>query len=29
VIITWDNAKWLANLDKQGIDFADLDVDFS
>jgi uncharacterized protein (DUF4415 family)/uncharacterized DUF497 family protein len=28
VIITWDNAKRLANLDKHGLDFADLDLDF-
>lgn len=28
MIITWDDAKRLANLDKHGMDFADLDVDF-
>ncbi len=28
MIITWDNAKRLANLDKHGMDFAELDVDF-
>jgi uncharacterized DUF497 family protein len=28
VIITWDNAKHLANLDKHGLDFGDLDLDF-
>ena len=28
MIITWDNAKRLANLDKHGLDFADLDLDF-
>jgi len=28
VIVTWDDAKRLANLDKHGMDFADLDVDF-
>ena len=28
MIITWDNAKRLANLDKHRMDFADLDVDF-
>jgi uncharacterized DUF497 family protein len=28
VIITWDHAKRLANLDKHGLDFADLDVEF-
>lgn len=26
--ITWDNPKRLANLDKHGMDFADLAVDF-
>ena len=28
MIITWDNAKRLANLDKHGMNFAELDVDF-
>jgi uncharacterized protein len=28
VIITWDNAKRLANLEKHGLNFADLDLDF-
>lgn len=28
MIITWDDAKRLANLDKHGLDFADLDPDF-
>ena len=28
MIITWDHAKRLANFDKHGLDFADLDVDF-
>jgi uncharacterized protein len=28
VIITWDDAKRLANLDKHGLDFADLSLDF-
>jgi len=28
VIITWDNAKRLANLDKHGLDFADLELEF-
>lgn len=28
MIITWDNAKRLANLDKHGMDFAALNVDF-
>lgn len=28
MIITWDNPKRLANLDKHGLDFADLDLDF-
>jgi uncharacterized DUF497 family protein len=28
VIITWDNAKRLANLNKHGLDFADLSLDF-
>ena len=28
VIITWDSAKRLANLDKHGLDFDDLDIDF-
>ena len=28
MIVTWDHAKRLANFDKHGLDFADLDVDF-
>ncbi len=28
MIITWDNAKRLANLDKHGLDFADLEIEF-
>jgi uncharacterized DUF497 family protein len=28
VILTWDNAKRLANLDKHGLDFADLELEF-
>ena len=28
MIVTWDNAKRLANLDKHGLDFADLDLEF-
>jgi uncharacterized protein len=28
MIITWDHAKRLANLDKHGLDFAELDLDF-
>jgi hypothetical protein len=28
VIVTWDNAKRLANLDKHGLDFADLELEF-
>jgi uncharacterized DUF497 family protein len=28
VIVTWDNAKRLANLDKHGLDFADLGLEF-
>ena len=28
MIITWDNAKRMANFDKHGLDFAELDVDF-
>jgi len=28
MIVTWDNAKRLANLDKHGMDFSELDVDF-
>jgi uncharacterized DUF497 family protein len=28
VIVTWDNAKGLANLDKHGLDFADLELEF-
>ena len=27
-IITWDNAKRLANLDKHGLDFVDLELEF-
>ena len=26
--LTWDHAKRLANLDKHGLDFADLDLEF-
>jgi uncharacterized protein len=28
VIVTWDNAERLANLDKHGLDFADLELEF-
>ena len=28
MIVTWDNAKGLANLDKHGLDFADLELEF-
>ena len=28
MIVTWDNAKRLANLDKHGLDFADLGLEF-
>lgn len=28
MIVTWDNAKRLANLDKHGLDFADLELEF-
>jgi hypothetical protein len=28
VIVTWDNAQRLANLDKHGLDFADLELEF-
>ena len=28
MVITWDNAKRLANIFKHGLDFADLDEDF-
>jgi uncharacterized protein len=28
VIVTWDSAKRLANLDKHGLDFADLELEF-
>jgi uncharacterized DUF497 family protein len=28
MVITWDNAKRLANLAKHGLDFASLDVEF-
>ena len=28
MIITWDNAKRIANFDKHGLDFAELDVEF-
>jgi uncharacterized DUF497 family protein len=28
VIVTWDNAKRLANLDKHGLDFANLELEF-
>jgi uncharacterized protein len=28
VIVTWDNAKRLANLDKHALDFADLEFEF-
>ena len=28
MVITWDNAKRLANMFKHGLDFADLDEDF-
>ena len=26
--VTWDEPKWLANLDKHGMDFAELTVEF-
>ncbi len=28
MLITWDEPKRLANIDKHGLDFADLTVDF-
>ena len=28
MIVTWDSAKRLANLDKHGLDFADLELEF-
>ncbi len=28
MVVTWDNAKRLANILKHGLDFADLDEDF-
>ena len=28
MIVTWDNAKRLANLDKHGLDFAELELEY-